>query len=694
MKSFLQNAIRRLRKSRRTGAIIFPLLILAVFLTGWWLGHPGGTALAPTGNSSGDDSTIWTCSMHPTVRQPDFGLCPICSMDLIPTSADGMGGLRELSLSNQAASHLDLRVAPVVRQPFTKTVQLLGKVVPAETSLRTTTARFNGRLDDLLVDYTGATVLQGQPIAEIYSPELFVAQEELISAKRGLSQNKDRTRQAIYRAAREKLRLLEIPPEQIDAIEQQATPSDRITLRAPLDGVVMQLAKREGDYVKTGDPIFTLADLSVLWVQLEAYEDDLPWLAVGQDVTFTTTSLTGKVFQGRVSFIDPVLMNQRRIVQVRVVVDNPERALKPGMFVDASLVSLPAMAGAEVPLLVPSSAVLRTGNRAIVYRRIPADEGVSFEGREIVLGPRADDYFIVHSGLSEGDLVATRGAFKLDSELQVQAKLAMMLDGQSIGERPALEAPVTLLGAWQPILRALARAGKARMEPGAMASADFQKELLRAREILQTIEPKFLADDYAPIWNEARMQLENLFTEVRLEAENTSLASAWELLTQQLPEEAGFAGLPWQLPDLKSLPPSRLAELERAIESYLPLVDHLAHDRPGEALDKVPALLTTLNPLGTVARESIAALSQATGEDSLRSAIVVTTNALEEVIREGAADQLGELYLVHCPMVSRNEGANWLSREPVVENPYYGSSMFDCGDVTETLSLPLAEPTP
>lgn len=685
----------RLRKFRTAGTLLFPLLILGVFLAGWWIGHPGKEPMDATATASGDSDTIWTCSMHPTVRQPDFGLCPICEMDLIPASAGGVGGLRELALSPSEVTRMGLRIAPVVRGPFSKSLQLLGKITPAETSLTRTTARVDGRLDKLYIDYTGATVLQGQPLAEIYSPALFVAQEELISARRGSERSNDRTRRALYDAAREKLRLLEISSEQIDDIARQEKATDRIELRAPLDGVVTNLAKREGDYVKTGDVLFTLADLSKLWVQLEAYEEDLPWLSVGQLVTLTTPSLPGEIFQGRIEFIDPILMEMRRIVQVRVVLDNPERLLKPGMFATARIEAGRNEIAAEEPLLVPTSAVLRTGDRALVYRRVTAkeSENIHFEGREIVLGPRGDNYFVVHSGLNEGDLVATRGAFKLDSELQIQARPAMMLEGQGISEEPGLTAPETILGAWQPILRSLARAKEQMEAPQETGLQEkFEASLLRARQILISINPDYLADDYRPRWEESKMQLANLFTQVRLASQDASPKEGWQLLTEGLASKSAIAGLPWQLPDLKSLPPARLEQLERAIDAYLPIANSLAHDQPEQALAQVSPLLSALRPLGNEAEMAASELSTASDEATLRAALEKVTDLLVANIKDGAADQLDTLYRVHCPMAFNSKGADWLSRIPKVENPYFGSSMFDCGDVVETLSLPLDEP--
>lgn len=730
MKTLLSKLHSLAAHAKRVNAFVFPLLLLGIFLAGWWIGRP---AEAKDGPAAGEDSgTIWTCSMHPTVRQPGPGLCPICEMDLIEVSASAVGGLRDLQLGTDTVANLGLRVAPVVREPAVKVLDFLGRVAPDETRVATTTARMNGRLDRLFVDYTGITVREGDHLAEIYSPDLYVAQQELIQAKKRLEANPgDRTRQTFYRAAREKLRLLGISPDRIEAIEKQSEPSDHLTLDARQDGIVLKLHKREGEYVNTGEPLYSLADLSQVWVLLEAYEDDLPWLRFAQRVTFHAEALPGRTFTGRIAFIDPVLDETRRIAHVRVNVPNPDGLLKPGMFVRGEVHSVlagdqvvnPSLAGkwispmhpeiikegpgqcdicgmdlvpaeelgfvteereARAPLLVPASAVLRTGERAVVYRRLSTDEGVTFEGREIVLGPRAGDYFVVESGLREGDLVVTRGAFKLDSELQIRGKPAMMLEGASIGELPAIPPPPTVAGAWQPVLRALARARDSVED-----EAEFVDHLAHAEAALRSIQPDFLPDDYAPLWREGSMKLENLLAETRLQAADGEPEIAWENLVQRLPTAAAIAGLPWTLPEVDPLPPQQLAELQAVIEAYLPVADALAHDKPDAALEQIKALETALGEadFADLGAEQ-AAVAEASDEESLRRALSTLTDSLTPIIRKSANDRLEALFLVHCPMAFEYTGANWLSRRPVVENPYFGSEMFACGDVVETLSLP------
>lgn len=378
--------------------------------------------------------------MHPQILLPQPGKCPICFMDLIPVKSDsGSGetlGQREIRLSETAAKLAGIRTVEVKRGNASIEGRLIGKIDYDETRLGTITAWVAGRIDRLYVSYTGAFVKKGQEMAEIYSPELYAAQSELIEAAKaapGFSDSRlDMIRNSAARtvkAAREKLRLLGLSQDQIDSVIKRGTPSDHITLHAPLSGVVTKREVTEGMYLRTGSPIYTIADISRVWVILDAYESDLPWLKTGTEIEFTSEAMPGKVFSGKLSFIDPFVNEKTRTAAVRVETENPSYALKPGMYVKAVYrFRPPATAGSEPPLLLPAEAPLITGKRAVVYVAVPEKEGV-YEGREIVLGPRAGEYFIVSDGLKAGERVVVRGAFKIDSSLQIQAKPSMMGEG-------------------------------------------------------------------------------------------------------------------------------------------------------------------------------------------------------------------------------------------------------------------------
>ncbi len=222
---------------------------------------------------------------------------------------------------------------------------------------------------------------------------------------------------------RQKLRLWGLTDRQIRTIERSGTTTNQITIYSPLSGIVIEKNGVEGMYVKTGSPIYMLADLSQVWVKLDAYESDLALIRSGQDVSFETRALPGEDFSGTIVFIDPVVNTATRTVAVRVNVSNPEGKLKPGMFVSARVHS--SIEADEAPLVIPATAPLITGRRAVVYVADPQEEGL-FAGREIVLGSRAGEYYVVKEGLQEGELVVTNGNFKIDSAVQIMAKPSMM----------------------------------------------------------------------------------------------------------------------------------------------------------------------------------------------------------------------------------------------------------------------------
>ncbi len=428
-------------------------------------------------------ATRWTCSMHPQVDQPKPGLCPICNMKLIPLKVDSDGkDPMHISFSENAKALMDIETVAVERKFVTAEVRMVGKIDYDDTRLAHITAWVPGRLDRLFVDYAGIKINEGDHMVEIFSPDLLAAQEEFLQAynsKLGLTESDSKlvreSVEATFLAAREKLTLLGLTDKQIEELVAQGKSSDRLTIYASIGGIVIDKHVQQGAYVKTGTRIYTIADLSKVWVRLDAYESDLAWLRYGQMVEFTTESLPGRKFSGMVSFIDPVLTEKTRTVKVRVNAENADAALKPGMFIrsvvrseitsggkvigprlagkwispmhpeiikdapgDCDICGMPLVkaeslnyasvdaATAKAPLVIPASAVLRTGKRAIVYVDVPETDEPTFEMREITLGARAGESYLVEDGLSEGERVVVKGNFKIDSERQIQGLPSMM----------------------------------------------------------------------------------------------------------------------------------------------------------------------------------------------------------------------------------------------------------------------------
>ena len=426
--------------------VLFAVAIIAAFAFGLLLRGGGET---PSGNEAHTEqdhaaATTWTCSMHPQIKLPKAGQCPICFMDLIPLdNGDGDDDLgpATLVLSEAAAALAEIQTAVVERRQAAARVRLIGKVDFDETRSKSIAAWVPGRIDTLFVDFTGTEVKRGDRLVSLYSPELYAAQTELlnaIQANRELQASGDpvmrKTAAETVTAARERLRLWGLDPSRIKQIEKSGQARRHMDITSPLGGVVIHKNAVEGMYVKTGTPIYTVADLSRVWVTLDAYESDLVWLKKGQNIDFTVEAVPGRRFHGTIDFIDPVLNKKTRTTMVRLNVDNGQRLLKPGMFVNATVAAVVDLAGEShqgdgaqsTPLVIPASAPLITGKRAVVYVRVPGSAKPAFEGREVVLGPRAGDFYIVLSGLAEGELVVTKGNFKIDSALQIQAKPSMM----------------------------------------------------------------------------------------------------------------------------------------------------------------------------------------------------------------------------------------------------------------------------
>lgn len=422
--------------------LLLVILVVVAFTVGYFFRGGGPeTQKHEHAAEEGVKKAVWTCSMHLQIQLPKPGQCPSCGMDLIPVSNEGSGDEEsplELTMSKKAVKLAEIEVAPVERREVNAEIRMVGKVDYDETCLAYITSWVPGRIDRLYVNYTGMSVKKGDPMVYLYSPELLTAQQELIQSlktvqnleRSGIPSIRETTRQTVD-AAREKLRLWGLTKKQIANIEKREKPSDHMTIYSPISGVVIHKNVLEGMYLKTGDRIYTIADLSQVWVKLDAYESDLFWIRNGQEVEFETEAYPGEIFKGKIGFIDPFLDTKTRTVKVRVNVPNSEGKLKPEMFVRAVVYPVVADVGeGESPLFIPASAPLITGKRTVVYIKVPGNKG-TYQGREIVLGPRAGDYYLVREGLSEGELVVVNGNFKIDSAIQILAKPNMMSPEES-----------------------------------------------------------------------------------------------------------------------------------------------------------------------------------------------------------------------------------------------------------------------
>jgi Cu(I)/Ag(I) efflux system membrane fusion protein len=372
---------------------------------------------------SGSETRIWTCSMHPQIRQEQPGKCPLCAMDLIPvttaeTGSETIAG-NAVGMSEEAVALANIQTTIVRRAKPVKEIRMYGIIKSDERRLRSLSSHVGGRIETLSVNFVGETVRKGQAIAEIYSPDLLNARQELLEAL------KLKTEQpALLNAAREKLRHWKLSDRQIAEIEQTGKASPVTKIYAGASGTVIAKKVEQGDYVGQGDALFDLADLSSVWAIFDAYEQDLPYLKTGDRVEYTLQTLPGKTFSGRISFIDPILDKTARTAKIRVETANPRLELKPEMYAAAVVKS--ALQDNENEIIIPKTAILWTGRRSIVYVKQPDAHSPVFKLREIELGTALGDAYVVLSGLEEGEEIVERGAFTIDAVAQLEGKPSMM----------------------------------------------------------------------------------------------------------------------------------------------------------------------------------------------------------------------------------------------------------------------------
>ena len=368
-----------------------------------------------------EQATVWTCSMHPQIRMDHPGKCPICGMDLIPLLKGGSlhTDPDAIHLSKEAAELANVLTTKVSWQKPVRQIRLYGKVQIDERLFQSQVAHVPGRIEKLLVNFTGEQVRKGQKLAEIYSPELVNARQELIetAATRKLYPE-------FYEAAREKLRKWKLTDEQIEALENSGPATDNFDVLSNTSGTVRARRVSTGDYVSQGTVLFDIADLSRVWVEFDAYETDLPFIRRGDKVDFTVRAIPGSVFSGNIVFIDPVIDPVTRVAKVRVEAANVSGKLKPEMYATGTVSS--DLKEYSNNLVIPGSAVLWTGKRSIVYVKDPGEEEPVFRMRVIELGPALGDSYIVTDGLKEGEEIVTRGTFSVDAAAQLEGKPSMM----------------------------------------------------------------------------------------------------------------------------------------------------------------------------------------------------------------------------------------------------------------------------
>lgn len=491
-----------MRLTRKTLGIAALLIALSAVALVFVINNPEKSDDAEAVAAETETAQLWTCGMHPEVILDEPGNCPKCGMKLVPVKMGGnvpagaepvpiekpaaqqekkerkilywrapmdpteiydhpgksrmgmdlipvyedeasLGSGGTITVDPVTVQNMGIRTAQVQRMDFFGQIRTVGKIEYNEETLYTISPKISGWIEKLYVDYTGKLVRKGEPLLEIYSPDLVTTQEEYLLAlnnRNTLSasgfQSIREGAEALLKSTKQRLLYWDIPVSEIERLEKTGKVRKTVQLNSPATGVVTHKNAVEGVYVKEGTTIYQIADLSTVWVYASIYDYEVPWIHPGQEASIELSYLPGKEFTGRVSYIYPYLNEKTRDVRIRMEFPNPELELKPGMFANVKL------QGKTLPgvLVVPSEAVLRSGERNLVF--VVRDKG-KFEPREVRIGEEGgpgNNYVRVISGLLEGETIVTSAQFMLDSESRLQEAIQKMIE-EKRGAAKKMEAP-------------------------------------------------------------------------------------------------------------------------------------------------------------------------------------------------------------------------------------------------------------
>ena len=438
-------------------------------LMGYNPSHPPATMAEMAGDGGKTvQRQLWTCGMHPWIVTEEPGLCPICAMDLVPKRADGTdnqggpgnhGGERKILYwqapmnpseiydepgknamgmdlvpvyEDEVQGGVAIKIDPVVEQnmgvrtavariePLVDTIRTYGHIAYDETKTAQISVKVSGWLEKLYVDFTGEHVAKSDPLFEIYSPELTAAQEEYLGAVRRGGRLGGAGENSLLESAKRRLLYFDVAQSEIQEIEKEGAVRKTVLIRSPFTGIVTMKNATEGAFVKAGETVYELADLSTVWLEAHIYEYELGWIKNGLAAEMTLPYRPGRTYAGRVSFIYPYLQRQTRDVRVRLVFENPGLELKPDMYADVRI----RVEGDGQGLAIPSEAVVRSGERNVVF---VAEGNGRFAPRETTLGMPLDGGKVqILSGIAPGEKVVTSGQFLLDSESKLKEAVAKM----------------------------------------------------------------------------------------------------------------------------------------------------------------------------------------------------------------------------------------------------------------------------
>ena len=559
------------------------VLLVIGLLLGWFLfGGSSVDEATHEHNESVAKNQFWTCSMHPQIMQPEAGDCPICGMDLIQaeTTADGLEA-NQFTMSKNAMAIANIQTSTVQNTTLENAViTLSGEIVVNKDATATQPAHFNGRIEKLYITSVGQHVQKGDRIAEIYSPQLVIAQQELIA-----TYNVRKEQPALYASVRRKFQFWKIKDEQISVIEKTGKVKMAFAIYAHVTGTVTDISVNVGAHIMDGQPIFSVSDLSTVWAEFDMNEKQIPLVKTGEQINITTR--TQEKINATISFINPVLNTETRTVIVRAILNNTHKRLKPGMFINGSLISKTVAATQKIT--VPKTAVLWTGKRSLVYVKVP-NESI-FEMRSVELGVAVGKNYEVVSGLSFGEEIVVNGTFTVDAAAQLLGKKSMMT-------------------------ATVVSQDKIEIERIAVA-VKFQNQL-------QAVVANYL------------------------ELKNELVLSKTEKTNEIV---------------------SKISTSLKKVDMNL-LKDPAAHKLWMNLLKEV--------------KVSVHLMKASTEIKVQRAAFIQLSSAMINSVKAFGINT--EIYNQFCPMANNDKGANWLSFEENIKNPYFGDAMLTCGSVEEIIN--------
>ena len=562
---------------------------------------------------------LWTCSMHPQIKLEEPGNCPICGMELIPLEATNESSeniaANEIVMNKESYQLANIQTTVIEKASADKEIRLLGRVKPDERRLYSQVSHIPGRIERLYVNFTGEKVYAGQKIVRIYSPELISAQKELFEAIK----SKDVYPQ-LYTASRNKLKLWKLSDKQIEAIEASGNVQEQIDILSDHSGYVMSRNVEVGDYIMAGGNLFDIANLSSVWVMFEAYEADIPWIHINDKVSFNIQAIPGEDFEGKITYVDPFVSSNTRVAKVRVELKNPSNRLLPEMF--ASGIIKAKMKGMENTIVIPKSAVLWTGKRAVVYVKVPHDKTISFVYREIELGQDMGQFYSVRGGLEEGETVATNGVFRIDASAQLLGQKSMMNpDGGKVNVGH--------------------NHGGMEMDDDAQTDDVDHSKMDMTNKTMDSETKHTDMNQRISTTNAFKGQLEKVFN------------AYIELKDAFVGDDSSIASRSAE---------SLLSAMEKV--DMKELSNNEAHNHWMLISKEIKGSATSISEISDIEKQ--------------RGHLKHLSAHLSKAVKLFGVNQ--KVYEQFCPMADNNKGAYWLSLNEPIKNPYYGSKMLTCGD--------------